>query len=208
MQTKRSVFKMKDSKEQILNTALNLFLQKGFKEVTMRELVEGAGLSKGAFYHYFKSKEDVFEEVVMRFARALSIPNYDALSTTSLQEFYRNWLQHFSQRKSSWGQSASGESAVIQNHYYLIFDGIRLLPAFRDMFYKEQEREMAAWIKIIDIARESKEISTDLPSRQIASMFAYVSDGLSFNLLMNNKIAMLDVEAVNAWDSMYALMKT
>lgn len=200
---------MKDSKEHILNTALNLFLQKGFKEVTMKELVDNAGMSKGAFYHYFKSKEDVFEEVVMNFYKMLSIPDYDALSTTSLREFYKNWLKNVSQRKSLWSKSTSSEdAAATQNHYYLIFDGIRLLPTFRQLFYSEQEREMAAWVKIIDKAKKSKEIKSSLPSKQIANMFTYVSDGLSFNLLMNNNMGMLETEAIKAWDSVYALIKT
>lgn len=55
---------MIDSKEQILKIALLLFLQKGFKGVTMNEIVKMSEFSKGAFYHYFSSKEEVFKEVI------------------------------------------------------------------------------------------------------------------------------------------------
>ena len=58
---------MNDSKEHILLASLNLFLQKNFKEVTIKEIVEITGLSKGAFYHYFQSKEQLFEEVMEHF---------------------------------------------------------------------------------------------------------------------------------------------
>ena len=54
---------MNESKEHIITVASKLFLQKNFKEVTMKEIVDKTGLSKGAFYHYFESKEQLFLEV-------------------------------------------------------------------------------------------------------------------------------------------------
>ena len=50
----------KDNRHHILATAFKLFFQKGYKEVTMSELVKESGLSKGAFYHYFNSKEELY----------------------------------------------------------------------------------------------------------------------------------------------------
>jgi len=66
---------MKDSKEHILETAFILFMQKGFKAVTIEDIVEKTGMSKGAFYHYFTSKKDLFSEVVNDYI--LKIMNID-----------------------------------------------------------------------------------------------------------------------------------
>jgi AcrR family transcriptional regulator len=46
---------MSDSRTHILETAANLFMQKSYKEVTMKEIVDKTGLSKGAFYLHFRS---------------------------------------------------------------------------------------------------------------------------------------------------------
>jgi AcrR family transcriptional regulator len=54
---------MSDSRTHILETAANLFMQKSYKEVTMKEIVDKTGLSKGAFYLHFRSKEQLFMEV-------------------------------------------------------------------------------------------------------------------------------------------------
>jgi len=198
---------MADSREHIVNSALNLFLQKGFKEVTMKELVDNAGVSKGAFYHYFTSKEQIFEEVLMSFYNSLRVSDYDRLSTTSLLEFYKNWLQNFFTPASLISQATKDDSESGRNHYYIIFDGIRLVPSFREMFAKEQKREMAAWIKIIDIAKKSGEIQTTLSGKQVAKLFTYASDGLTSNLLMQSKISILKAEAMKTWDSLYTLLK-
>ncbi|HEY8782459.1 MAG TPA: TetR/AcrR family transcriptional regulator [Mucilaginibacter sp.] len=46
-----------DTRSNILLAALQLFLQKGYKDVSYQDLVKKTGLSKGAIYHYFESKE-------------------------------------------------------------------------------------------------------------------------------------------------------
>jgi AcrR family transcriptional regulator len=47
------------TRRQILDTALALFRERGFEETTIRDVAAGAGLSLGAAYYYFKSKEAI-----------------------------------------------------------------------------------------------------------------------------------------------------
>ena len=48
-----------DTRAHVFNTALALFREKGFNETTMREVAKASGLSLGAAYYYFRSKEDI-----------------------------------------------------------------------------------------------------------------------------------------------------
>lgn len=48
--------------QKILDAALKLFLEKGYEETTVLDIInEMGGLTRGAFYHHFKSKEEVFD---------------------------------------------------------------------------------------------------------------------------------------------------
>ena len=47
------------SRKRILQTALSLFRKQGFTQTTMREVASEAGVSLGAAYYYFQSKEDI-----------------------------------------------------------------------------------------------------------------------------------------------------
>ena len=49
-----------NSKDNIVRIAFALFLEKGYKEVTIRNIMEACNLSKGAIYHHFKSKEEIY----------------------------------------------------------------------------------------------------------------------------------------------------
>ncbi|WP_280771777.1 TetR/AcrR family transcriptional regulator [Salipaludibacillus daqingensis] len=57
-----------DRKQEFLDTALELFYEKGYEKTTIKDIINQVGLSKGAFYHYFESKEDVIEQISETFA--------------------------------------------------------------------------------------------------------------------------------------------
>lgn len=48
-------------RRQIIDAAYRCFAQKGFHQASMRDICAEAGLSAGAIYTYFKSKEDIIE---------------------------------------------------------------------------------------------------------------------------------------------------
>ena len=63
-----------DTRTNILKTALLLFLEKGYKDVSYQDLVKKTGLSKGAIYHYFASKEDLLNAVFDMFSESSKQP--------------------------------------------------------------------------------------------------------------------------------------
>lgn len=56
---KRTRLRPEERKEQLLQSALDLFCEKGVDGTTMHQLADHAGVSYGLFYHYFRSKDDV-----------------------------------------------------------------------------------------------------------------------------------------------------
>lgn len=54
------------TKEIIMQVAQDLMLEKGYVATTVDEICEGAKLTKGSFFHYFKSKEDLAKALLTR----------------------------------------------------------------------------------------------------------------------------------------------
>lgn len=50
---------VKNAKQKIVDSALQLMLDKGYSGTTVDEICANAGVSKGSFYHFFKAKEDI-----------------------------------------------------------------------------------------------------------------------------------------------------
>ncbi|MGE7959352.1 TetR/AcrR family transcriptional regulator [Pseudomonas sp. NPDC089530] len=57
-----------DRKDQIIASALELFLSKGFAAVSTRDLADHAGLSRSHIYHYFSDWNELRREAFVRFA--------------------------------------------------------------------------------------------------------------------------------------------
>jgi TetR/AcrR family transcriptional regulator, transcriptional repressor for nem operon len=55
------------TRQKILASAARLFNRKGFSEVTIGEIMEAAGLTHGGFYRHFKSKDELYAEVIAQF---------------------------------------------------------------------------------------------------------------------------------------------
>jgi AcrR family transcriptional regulator len=56
-----------DVKETIIRESTRLFLAKGFRGTSVKEITEAAGIGRGTLYWYFKSKDDVLEGVFREF---------------------------------------------------------------------------------------------------------------------------------------------
>lgn len=51
-------------KQELIETALRLFLKKGYEKTSVRDILREVKGSPGMFYYYFSSKEEIFEEAI------------------------------------------------------------------------------------------------------------------------------------------------
>lgn len=70
-----------ERREQILSAALKVFAKRGFAATKISDIVSQGGMSHGLVYHYFKSKEEIFNELL---ARAMSSSGESLLMVEAL----------------------------------------------------------------------------------------------------------------------------
>jgi AcrR family transcriptional regulator len=59
----RTIKSPHERKKEFLETARKFFFTKGYEQTSVDEIIKAVGLSKGSFYYYFKSKEDLLDEL-------------------------------------------------------------------------------------------------------------------------------------------------
>jgi len=77
-----------ERKNEILDTAQELFLTQGYEKTSVENIIKKVGVAKGTFYYYFKSKEDLLDKLVKRMTDKIQIeikkivkkPDLDAIS--------------------------------------------------------------------------------------------------------------------------------
>lgn len=53
--------------KELLDTAQQLFFQKGYHNTSVNDIIAAVGVAKGTFYHYFKTKGELLDRLVERF---------------------------------------------------------------------------------------------------------------------------------------------
>ena len=64
MVTERQIKERELRKQNILESALSVFKNKGFEGSTMDEIAKDADFGKATLYYYFNSKEEIFVEIL------------------------------------------------------------------------------------------------------------------------------------------------
>lgn len=66
----------KQTIENIISVSAELFIKKGYDKTSMQDIVDSLGMSKGAIFHHFHSKEDIFSAVMERqFEQIIEVVN-------------------------------------------------------------------------------------------------------------------------------------
>lgn len=94
----------KKTRTEWIETALKLFAKKGYHSTSIQDIVEAWGISKGAFYHHFSSKEDLMLAIVKQHfeklnAALLNAQSKDRAEKESLVEQIRLYLDNMCSNK-------------------------------------------------------------------------------------------------------------
>jgi len=121
---------------ELIDCAQRLFLLKGYERTTINDVIAAAGLSKGAFYHHFRAKEDLLEAIAARFAQqglAFVISVQANTSLNALQRFNtllavsREWkAENLPQLRAMFTTMLRPENAVL---YFRIINAMYLATA-------------------------------------------------------------------------------
>ena len=76
-------------RSEILDQAFELFLSRGYDNTSLNDIIAEGGISKGAFYHYFRSKEELLAALADRFARITLAELEDVLNDSELNPLER-----------------------------------------------------------------------------------------------------------------------
>lgn len=97
-----------ETQQHILTVGYQLFAQKGFTKVGLSEILAAAGIPKGSFYHYFKSKEQFGEAVIhfyfQQYFQQLSLL-FEQRSLNAYQQLMAYWQQWLDTQISDCSQS-------------------------------------------------------------------------------------------------------
>lgn len=155
-----------ESKNRIYDTAIGLFRELGFEETSIKEIVSRSGVSVGAFYHHFGSKEGVLEE---NFRRA--------------DEAFR----HLAHEELPAGTATERVAAYMARYAMLVVNDTglelckRLYTPLNKLFVRPGRYMQTELADIIDAGIAGGEIVTDLTGAEACEFLFIGARGLVFH---------------------------
>ncbi len=161
-----------------MKTAFTLFLQKSYKAVTLREIIAKSGFSNGAFYHYFKTKEDIFVAVANHYWFGFIHLPFPPTEGVTLKQFIEDSLLRSEKAINVMYEefSIDGQTA---NFYSFVFEAYRIIPDLREKMSQARKNELDVWTVVVGNAKRAGEICSGLPNATIAQCFVTMSYGNS-----------------------------
>lgn len=196
---------MTDTKEYILMSAYDMFLRNNYEAVTMSRISEVTKLTKGAIYHHFESKEELFKAVVDKYlldSREQNLP-----VNISLKDYIQHTLDDASKKislKQSLHSRSLGSSPV--HDLSFLVDALKYYPGFAKIgrdFYLEGIRN---WEIVLTGAKESGEIRKDVDPRVSALNFLAIFLSISASVIMNDSADIAFEKLKGQLDEMYRLI--
>jgi len=175
---------MENTKDFILEEAFKLFLTHSYEGVSISQLSNAIGMTKGALYHHFKNKEELFTMVVDKY---LLIPSVEAdIENVSLLEYIQISADHAEKIIHSMFKN----SVVLSPFDYisLFADAFRHYQGYNEMMGEFIEKEIEKIRIVLKHAIQRGEIRDDINVSVVASNFFSFSMGLAGSIVRKYEI--------------------
>ncbi len=162
-----------DTKENLLAAAFDCFQEHGYEKASISMITERCNITKGAFYHHFKTKEEVYLAVMNNFfyeiEKWIRERIYSSENMETLIHKVLNYTDYFD--KSSFARNVS------EQHYSIVFDTMRRFPDFRRRIGKIYSGCMDLFEQRVADAQISGEIKKTINPETFAAHLFSVAEG-------------------------------
>ncbi len=173
MATKRQL-QAQQTKQKILDTAQRLIAERGYDNVTIRDIATESQIGLGTMYHYFSKKEDLilfndrerFLELHTRTKEA-----NDLSSLEKLQLFIENWFEY-----------VASDNVNYSRHWHKM--AVSLCATESADGKNRLEQDIAYIVDFLNSAVSDKELRDDIPANDIAMDIVFSMYGASLGRCM------------------------
>jgi len=166
--TKKSITKRQEqaleTKDRIYSAAINLMDRDGFENITIVDISKKAGVSVGAFYHYFTSKYDILAEIFRKADEFFSTQVKPGLKMGSIPEKIVEYFDYYAKFNLSSGVELTQQ----------LFN-----PKIK--FFIKKDRPMLTILEdLIQEGQEKKEIRADEDPEELSRFLFVMARGIVF----------------------------
>jgi TetR/AcrR family transcriptional regulator, transcriptional repressor for nem operon len=194
---------MKDTRDFIIDEAYKLFLTQSYEAVSISMISNAIGFTKGALYHHFKNKEELFRAVIDTHFPLTSMPLKRV--DISLKEYTEICIEHVHAILRQ--TVTSNKEFTPVNFLALIADSFRHYEGFAESKLSIIDQDVEKAKGIIRNAIKRNEIRDDIDISIVAMQYLSLSIGLAGDFMRNNSVESAIKSLRDQLNQLYRLLR-
>lgn len=169
---------MSDLKEEIINKSFFQFLNKGYKACSLKDLEKATGLTKGAFYYYFRNKEEILKAGIEKYLSVSSEMSEEEFAQIGSLKEYIGVMVEWKERIAGKLQELFDFFIIEVAFFQLVLEVADLFPEYRQCIDELSKNRLSRWELMILKAKEQGEILVNLDTTVLARNLMSVSTSM------------------------------
>ncbi len=197
---------MMQTKNTIMDTSFTLFVDKGFTDVSINDILQHAKITKGAFYHHFKSKDELIVSVAEKYIFTFFDNMLEQLRTCQIcvKEKLILFFEMFSNREAIIHEVCKNNDLQFKHFYFLLMEGQKkydFISDYRCRFYAQIKEFL---VELLEQGKTSCKLKTNFDSHAIALQILASIEGAFFLQLVDEQVEVSKVSSTSfkmIWNS-------
>ena len=159
-----------DTKQKLEIQALSYFARHDYERSSLNDIAEELGVTKGAIYHYFKSKDELFKASVTRLLKTMSDIFIESLPRSVPLRILMEGLFNMDETLEELGETSGlGDFiAAYENSFYLFLAALKKFPELKDQLNGIYSAFRHSLEEILKTSMDRGEIRQDIDVEAIA----------------------------------------
>ena len=189
--------------EQLYHEAFKLFLSKPFEAVSIADIEEASGMTRGAITYYAKDKIGLFYSVVKHyFVDTQNLKQKIVKSEFgSLKDFIEAYVDGCQETMNRFSDVDKTVQNASRAYATLVLQICKYFPDLHSQYLEKRNQEIIIWIGVLQRAIENKEIRSDIDIMNTARNFMNLFYGQSYldSLSMGLNTVELKMQLMNLY---------
>ena len=190
-------------RKNILETAFLLFLKNGFAGVSTNEIIREAKATKGCFYHYFKSREDLIYHVIVTYVYPYLESPVKAFQMWEREQKKLDVLEeiHFCYTYMPKLTMEIEENVSFREMQFLIYEGIKKYNYLEKKSCKCSREQRVLLKELLEKGKKEKIIDKRIDTNSYATTMIALKDGIVALHILDSSI-----DTKEKWESTFQVI--
>lgn len=177
------------SRERIVEISLQQFMQHGYDGTSLQDLCRAVGVSKGALYHHFAGKDELYYQCLQAFFSRPRAPDWRSVPGLSLRDRLWRGFQHIDVAKRFIQERVGrrDDDAILQ-FYGFLYEATRRYPEFQQEIDRYDDQKLHRLAQAFAAAQAEGQIRGDIDPQLLAIELEALLQQMTYLRFVNHRV--------------------